>query len=556
MNEQRENDLAEAEIESSRDSSPKQTDILCLNCNSRLSPEQKFCHNCGCRVEKNENHSAITVQNNVHPKKEIDKHFVIDIIKSSLILAMAVFMLIAAFLPVMVFEKEYNGKDVSVTFNAIDGIHMFGNSLMSLDSDDIEDSLLDIIEDMSEYSEEWENDEELDKLPPYLKDVIKVSLQSEEINTSFGITLVAILSLAQIILAILFAVFASISFASLFKRKLKDFRVLSLVLMGMYAIVSFTNAYAFKISSDWNSANTKIAAIPICALIFTLVIMAGFFVLRLTVNKSKISAREIITVSFSLFFAIVLLCSTFAPIVDTEVKTVFSSSKNFMEADEPKSDVAYLSAQTTTAAPSYPWETAPEPDRASSPLDASVFYSFELTDSLNEQYEELDDYDDADKFVQSSFEGFENFTRREFKNGKAEQFNKEIYSILLFAYGGYSANILFSFGTVAMILIVLFALFFIWKNMFELSTGSRISLAISLPAEIITAIMAAFVVTMAIVMSVIVNHNADVADVIYHSQIAYGPILMFICTIGVAVVPPAKKMKRTPNAFIDTTSEI
>ena len=140
----------------------------CERCNARLTPEQRFCPNCGKAV-KNTNPSPHLVTE----KKK--KEHVISFVKSTLVLLLAVFVTIAAFLPLVdvgtegYLEFSDDEIEMSIGFGAIDSIKTLVCSLDSLDEEEVEEIIEEIREEMEEYTEDWEDGEELDKLAYYGK---------------------------------------------------------------------------------------------------------------------------------------------------------------------------------------------------------------------------------------------------------------------------------------------------------------------------------------------------------------------------------------------------
>jgi len=441
-------------------------------------------------------------------KRKSKTPFVMSLIKRSLILAMAIFMLISAFLPIVKYETEYNNEKVEVRLNAIDGIHIFVNSLLPLDEEDIKDELDDLYDEAEKYESDWNEGEELDQLSKWLKKGIKLYVRSEDVNIGGGIVFVALFSIAQIIISILLAVFAALYFASAFAKKLKGFPRVSLILLGLNPVIVFANAFAFK---NLLISDGKITVLQLCVVIISALIMLTLFVLRLIFEKQKIKVSSIVKHCISLVLAMVLLLSAFGSIVSTEVKTNFKNS-----ADSK---------------------------RATSSIDSSLFYAFELSEDAKENYDKSSNKEKKDD-IRETFSKFNLYSKRDFEKGKADTLNKAIFADLLLAFGFYECSELFGLGTVFMILLVLCALVIIWQNLYELATGKRLNLSIPISAKVIAIIMAAVILTLAMVISVVVTENADyISGIIYKAQISYAPILMLISAVAVTCIPPAISKK-------------
>lgn len=487
---------------------PVSTDnsAFCKKCNAALKPEQKFCSNCGTAV------NPVT--------KITKKPFIMSIIKNSVLLALTIFMLISAFAPIVKIDMddEFTNEDIAVGFGTIDGITMFVNSVLKIETDEASEAAAELTEEMFEYITDWEEGDELDKFSQYTKKMLYLSLRSEENTTPVGVIFVCIFSIAQITLAVLFAVFAALSFASVFTDSVKSHFNLSFLFMGLSTIILSANAYSFKLLLGYG--NIRLSGIAVFTIILSISIIIAFFVLRLVIDKARLKVGVIVKHALSLTFAIIILFAASAPIVTTEIKTAFDGT------DEPK--------------------------RVSTTLDGSMFSDFQLSETDKEYYTSISNLPKK-AMVKELMEEFKNYTYREFKKGEATAENTTLYTFLLMAFGASEYSAIFAFGTAAMILTFACALILIWQNLHELATGKRLHLSISLSAKIVAIVMITTVLTLAIVMSFIVTNNANVVDAIYKSKIAYGPILMLICAITAICIPPAEPKKINATQAIPST---
>ena len=493
--------------------------ITCARCGSNLSKEERFCHNCGLAVKQKKIDSSLDcgTKNRTSRKK-----FITAIIKNSLLLAMAVFMLISVFLPLTsISSGDTTRFDVELNYSSIDGIEAAINSYYSLDADEMEDEAEELEDAAADYVDEWADDEEPNQLESFIKDFLMLALRSEDVEVSVGKISMLVLSIAQILLAIAFLVFAILNFISLFTR-MKSFSKLSFSLLLLNSIVIFTNAFIFKhefasikLGDRFYALEGGITAIPVLMLILAICISITFLVLRLAVDKEKFKVGNIIKNSLVLIFALVILISAFAPIVNTSVKAEFSGT------DSKK--------------------------RATSSLDSSVFYSFNITEDEKEEIEDklnskLFWYDEA----RHIFSSLENCKKYEFEKGKgdAKSVNQNMFSWLLLGYDAYEYAGIFSLGGTVMTGIVACALLLIFITLYELAMGVKINLAISYTLKSVVILLTLMILILAIVMSVVVTSYADtVYNINYSSSIAYGPVLMFIFAIAVICVPPIKSKK-------------
>ncbi len=485
--------------------------VVCKNCNTVLQKGQRFCHNCGlecteCDVaSENTSDEEEISESNPQPRK---KRFDLVSAKSLLVLTAALLMLIASFVPIVGIKYDIYGQEVKVKFNALDGVAICLNSMISLDSDTVIEDQEELAERYSDYSDEWENGKELNKLSKYVKKLFYLQLRSEETRLSPSLIIIALFSLAQIMLSILLTVFAALSGVSLLKDNVKDPSFLSFLFMGLNAVIVAANAYSFKFLPMLGGS--KITFFASIAVIFAFIVMICFFLVRVIAEKEEVKIGDLVKHSISLVFAIIMLFSCSAPVVSTEVKTLFANKENA--------------------------------ERVKTTLDASVFSKFGLSADERDEYAEMSDYEKAGTAeVYTAL--FNLYTKREFKNGEASVLNEELYAYLLLC-DAYDYCLIFSLGAVAMVFVEVGALMIIWKELYELALGKKLCSAISLSARTVSIIMALAAVVMASVMSFIVTNNADALGIVYRSRISYGPILALIfglAGMGVTVFETRKK---------------
>lgn len=125
----------------------REAPIVCEKCNTVLGAEHRFCYNCGCKVVTSK--AAEPEKNDTEQVKRKR----LNIIKSSLVLVMAIFMLISSFVPLVKVKKD----NTIVEFNAVDGIFVCVNSLISLDDETLNEDLQELYGRYSDYFTDWEN---------------------------------------------------------------------------------------------------------------------------------------------------------------------------------------------------------------------------------------------------------------------------------------------------------------------------------------------------------------------------------------------------------------
>ena len=227
---------------------------------------------------------------------------------------------------------------------------------------------------------------------------------------------------------------------------------------------------------------------------------------------------EIIKRSLGVVFAVVLLLSCLAPVVSTEVKVQFANH------DEEK--------------------------RVTTQIDPSLFGAFSLDEATKESLEDMSGKR-IDSSIRSSYSTFETYTKRDFERGEANTLNKSIFAGLLLNYGAYSVCGIFAGGSAALILVFFCAMLLIFKNLYELALGERLSSVISISAKALAIVMSVITLTLIIVACTIVRINVDSIDIVYKARVAYGPILMLISAIITACIPDAFGKKRLDKETVN-----
>ena len=499
------------------------TAAFCYNCGNAFSKGQNFCPNCGTCAKvllevRNQTPIEVTrpapmqdpvplqdlapvqevapVQEPMHalaaqqmpawelpspveikkPAKKQKKRthpFLVNLLRSSLVLAMAIFMAIASFFPLLKTEAEYNDKEMYVKFGLLDGITMQANL-----SDNLEDSEADklagqIDEEYEEYYEDWQKGKELDKLSEFAKEIVMLYLRAEDIQATPGTVLVAILSVAQLLLLAILLIFAVISLVGVFVKGVPQFPLVSLLLLGLSAAMLLLTAVAMDLSYGisvmiTDSVTTKIATAPILACLLFVVLAVTFMILELTLNGRRIKSSEIVKRSLCVAFALMLVFAVFAPIATTEIKTRFKN----------------VSADKTVNAT----------------VDASVYARLTLSDEDREQLETWDNDELFDSQAITYFDNFSQYTKREVETGAAEYVNETVYSYLLLGYGMYENTAIFGVATALTILVMLCALFILCQNLAELSTGRSMGNILLFIAKIAAVLMALVLLILVIVM--------------------------------------------------------
>lgn len=527
----------------------------CYNCGNALSQGQNFCANCGAcakvfledRIPTPVNVTrpapvqdlapmqdptsvpmecpppavvSPTPAEVKKPTKKAEKRthpFLVNVIRSSLVLAMAIIMAIVSFFPLLKTEVEYNyDTKVYVTFGMLDGILMQANLCDSLEEGELFKLSNKLKGEYEEYYEDWQKGKELEQLSKFTKEIVNLYLRAEDTQATPGTVLVAILSAAQLLLLVFLLIFAVIGFIGVFVKGVSQFPLLSLLLLGLSAALLFLMAVAMDLSYGistmiTDSVTTKLTAVPILACILFVILAVAFMILELTLNRQRIKSGEIVKRSLCVAFAVVLLFAAFAPIATTEIKTRFKN--------------------------------VPADKTVNATVDASVYAHLTLSEKDREQFEKWDNDELFDAKARTYFKSFSLYTKREVETGVAEFVNETMYSYLLLGYGMYESTAVFGMGTVLTILVMLCALFIICQNLAELATGRGMGNAMLLTVKIAAVIMALLLLILTIVMVVNINDNAKRVPLPYEAGVAYGTFLMLLGAVGTLSTPGVKRTK-------------
>lgn len=489
----------------------------CKNCGTKLSNAQKFCHGCGSPVDTEQAKREIAYpqnRTNVSSEEYVKKEKkncikVSSLIKSCLMLAIALFMVISVFLPTVTVDKkfveEYVGIDKSVNFNTVDEFKIIFSIFLKLDEDDLNDKGEELSEEILDYTADWEDGDELDKFSEFFKKTVNLALRSEEFPITPGTVICLILAISQIVTIILFLIYAILCFVSQFTDKNNTFFSTAFSFLGISTILSFVNAYAFKFSL---LSDTKLAATPIILIVLASLTVTSFILINFLSNKKTINVGNVIKRSLSTVFALVLLCSAFAPFVNTEVKTIF-------DGDDKER-------------------------RASRSINASIFSELTLSEDQKE-YLEDNKLSVIKENIRTNYASLSNYSRRDFEKGNADITNVSLFSQLLLNFDGYKYSLVFAFGEVMTMLSVLCALLIMWKNAYEVVEDWKISEGITKATKISAVVASVIVLGLIIAASIIINTNADEINHLYYKvTAAFGPILMVIFSIASACVPSAR----------------
>lgn len=542
---------------------------FCSNCGTRLTQEQRFCPNCGfdagvgAPVPAPQQYSALTPtptpqfvpeqpsapaytpcvesqpQNNAEPQPEFDfsndqdfmsqfvsspesevpkrpkgqlKSKILRIVGSSLMLVFAILMLISSFVPLVTYKVDMGlEKDLKINFNSIDSIKIAANSFASLDEEDLMEKNLELAEDYEEYFEDFEEGRRLNKASEYVKKMLVIGFQSEDVSPKLSFVVSGVLATVQIIISVILVIVALVKFIASFSGKGDVVQGASFMLFGTSAIMMFTNLYIYKnthfLSAVIGDGDVLVSKWQLTMHIIVIVSIIATLALRIIDKPFRVGAKEIIKRSLGLAFAIALLISASMPLVNAQIKAEFDDTDK----------------ATTVVCPVKPL----------------IFTTLQLDENGKEYFEEVFETDNIEP-AEDMFEDFEYYSKKEVKKDE-DGINSEMFGYLLFAFGGYQYSFAFALGTLVYALIVFGALVLLWHNIYSFVTRRKPSTAVAVLIKMLIVFMGVAALALAIVMMFIINFNADLAELKYTISLASGPIVMLISAIALTSVPMVKR---------------
>jgi len=511
----------------------------CIKCSSNEQAVQSFCPICGERLSN--------VPKEQVKRKKPSFELVKEIIKKSVVLAISIFMLIAAFLPIFKYTIEFEtfDEETQTRFNAIDAIVFYFTSFQNLDEEEFSEELEEFLED-AEYKyddfEDWEDGKSLESVGPFLKKYLRFSLRSEESDASFAGFLCALTAIAYVASAILLTVFSALSFASVFTGKVKDkshistpLLILQTILSAIFAII-FTLEYGIgklTISSGSHTLmkmETELSDVQIAVISLGIACVAMLAVFRIFFEqKPKIKVGAIVKYALSCTFAIALMLSVCLPIINTTVKALFSDT-----------DYDY------TGYPDY--EYIYEYEKANGKIGNGIFSSLDFSKATKETLGDMSD-DELEEYTIENESIFSMIQKKSYKKGEGELADHTVFSAMLLNFGGYEYSAVFVAGIAANYLVLICAGIILWLNIRAIAMGNTVSKKHIIPAKVVAIVMAVVILALTIVMCIVVTTNARLlskaadSEFSYKATIGAGSIVMLVCAIGCACVPTVKKSR-------------
>ena len=480
----------------------------CKICGAELSAADAYCSVCGSKAIDNE--EVVIKTRKASPKYNLPL-----LIRSGILLLVSAVMLAFSFLPLVKWRVDlepYLGIETDINYeqSTIDSIMFFFDSLKEYDEEYIEESelaeevvelVLDIsdadIKNLSRYEER--------AFKKILTNVIRLQFMSEDFEPVPGMTAAAITSLLYLIFA---AAFFGIALSNMLLVILKKRPIFTVTVAFLCSLPILLLSAYFSISSfEWRPSFYITALISIILSLSTICYLA---VERIILTKGA-AYKKIILNSISFTFALVTLCLTFTPILNTKIRTVFDGSTKERE--------------TSTS--------------------VGIGYFGGLSENVEASL-------DQDTIRETIFPMFSEYSKNEVSRGEADLVNhvflNEIvsYSILD------EAHMPFALAFVVMLLVLVFSALIASQNLMYLCIGKK-SRPIVIASKILCAFFAVIVLGMAIAYSIIANFSVDSLDLTKNYSVSISPSVVVLLVFSVITACIPSKDKRV--VYVDSTKD-
>jgi len=474
-------------------------DDFCPSCGAQYIAPAEKCEACGADIAVNGKFCSVCGTETVAAKKKRKKSFVSSVVKRSLIFALSILLIVSCFIPMVHIELDEGfieeGQKAVLDISPLDGVVLFTDSLYRLSDSDLSQAEIfkDAMHDLDNY-DPYDRTGESPTLSSIIKNLFRVGLRSKNTVAPPSLAATAVLSLAYMVLCVILFFFALVSFIGAFTGMKKKAYNASVRLIALIPMIGLTAFISFKM------AYSKDTSFSIATLVFFAIIavaLIGFAIHRkFFEEKTKVKPSHVVMRTFSLVFAVALIVFTFFPVLATTAKAKFGKSV------DPRTATCYY--------------------------DASVFNSMQATK------DQLKDIKSAKET--ELFDAFSNYSKKAFQRGEVIE-NDELLQLVTIGYGANKISLVFTLATVVAIGMSLCAAFFVWKNIVGMVLGTPKSNYGMIAARILVVATAAYVLGIAIFVSVIASKNANIADIKYTVSFAYGAIVMVALAIGAASTP-------------------
>lgn len=516
---------------------------FCSNCGKQIPADAQFCAVCGApqaTVQSAENISAeeapvaeaAPVTENAEGVKAFDKKLLSKILSPLIVAAIALVMLITAFLPIVKVNAGTDEDAPVYKVSALNTVTFMFDSFKSMSSEDIRDSkLYEKFEDQYEnfYDEmkdlEAEDYDSYKELPGKIKNLYnkifvtstRMSLQSENYKTNLSLVVAGLAALLYVAASVAFFAFAVMNLLKAIsaneeeeKKEAFDQKKMNKLFLAIPMVLALA-FFSGKMAFTTFGISEKLMSLSGAAVFTFIVVFLAFaaslaleivFDVKKFVSEVKEKLVKLIGVAVPLILSVVILIALSSPVLSASVSAKFGG-----RSSEKKMNI---------------------------PLETSYFAGLRMTESEKENADEKFDSEDEAKelAVKSLFSGFANYSVKDVKEGEANSKNASFVSNVSSYAGVYKLN--FVYGLVAVLYIVAFALaaYGVWCGLVAVINGEKEALSL---AKVNAAVVAVAIVV-ALVFAISVNgavKGFGVKD--YSIGLSFGAILTLLLALVAAV---------------------
>lgn len=523
---------------------------FCTQCGSSLPKNARFCGQCGVPIEQPDAPSAVleeaapvdtvAVYTPRAPKKKKNHGFITDLITKSLALALAVFTLVMAFMPLVSFPlgeaMEQVGLDEDMLDDADFGLNIFEITTLFFDSfyflsdEELEESKLyekleDSIEGLFSISAE-----DLDDLSVKDKRAIKsvmlytlrLSLRSERTVADPAFYIGAICALLYVSFTVAFFVLALLSFLGVFgisrlgSKRLERALYTLLTVLPVAAMITYA-ALSFGLGQD-----VGITTALLLPILFSLVLVLWVSISRVIFEKVRYTAGTLVRRAFAMALSAVIFFLAFAPVVNCHFNGFFASADT---------------ERTMTVS-----------------MEAAAFGAFVYADEAMDMLDEVHDLNkqETTDYLKEVLDSVYSLSHRDGDTYAAMLLNSNMLSHLLAASGLHKAAFLFTLIPVMLFGMMVFALLIMQANFSFFVYGAndaKRALLSKIMMLAFASLALVLVITFLVCASLTYKHYLDGQ---YKTLISAAFVILMIVGVGAACIPVKAHLFSSASTYPET----
>ena len=523
----------------------------CINCGKEIVSDSLFCSYCSSKQPAAEVHTSLTETECAKKTVEVTETItpiatttkvkkgarIASIVRNSIIMALATFLLIASFFPINTMNLEdnymignrlgFDDADVTLGFNAFQYITLFFDSLKDVDGVDEISDLYETVEEMSKEFNDFDDDD-FKNLTSKEKRLIKkifyitarTVTQLDKGDPSVSLVFSAIFGMVNILLSVALFVVGLLNLLATFnviKRGKAHLYKWTVALIAASPAVILAACYVGHLYTGGNMSVMAILSV-ICVAIVVVLSM----VLRYIFSKRD-TVKNIIARSVALALSVVVFCLAFAPVFSVTFKSTMIGSERLK------------SVKVTHG--------------------AEFFEALAISDDESEKFDDVSDMSKGEKkkYFESMMNAFSLMSKKDIQSDYGARLNSEILVYLLGSKIHTPVLNLFSTTVVFFLLTVIGALLILWQSVYFFATGKHIK-----PVVIVSKICAAVAAMVALIMTIILvvvtaSYAEDYISSSYDIAIGAGVIMMVVFSIGSIFCPVSltKKVKKVRRISVE-----